>query len=177
VSRKALDLALGKRSLAERLLEILGVAVILLILAAIVGYEGGRAIMQVIAPVAPLPLAARQAPACALTSVDALEEINLGPTRTFEFDGATYGLHRGEAECTIRGARDPFSKAKVKDRLAFCEFSNPGGLTVETPGAAFAFAPGATRPATVWFDGGKPQCATDSSLNITERLRHLREHR
>jgi len=170
--RPRTDPALERVSPVERALRFAGLPFLILAMSSIFAFAVGRSVIQARAKPTPAPAVALAAAPCAITTLEALKATGLAPSRRFAFDGAIYGLHRGQAECTVSrgGALD-------RRRIAFCQFSNPGGLVIEKGNATYAFAPGPTRPATVWFEAGAPRCAADSDLNIIRRLKHLREHR
>lgn len=136
----------------------------------LIAYVGWTIVVNHSRPVTAVPDIALKAPPCAATTAVALKEIKLQATRRFAFRGVRYGLHRGQAECTASRKGGYLGKTEQ----VFCEFSNPGGLELEMAGRAYAFAPGPTNPATIWFEDGAPRCSTDSRLNTARRLQDLR---
>ena len=134
----------------------------MLIVVGVAGYIAWMSITLLFGPTPQLPLAANAKTPCAITTRDALRAINLEPTRRFRFRGVTYGLKHGQAECTLTKPRGQLGRHEV----AYCQFSRPGVVEVQTSTATYLYAPGPRKPATVWFVDGAPQCAADFDLKM-----------
>ena len=158
------------QDLVERLIQAAAFPALIAAILTLTVYVVATIVMNRLEPETVIPAVGLQAEPCAVTTPQQLQDIRLQPTRRFAFRGVTYGLHRGFAECTVSRQGGYLDKRE----LVFCEFSNPGALEVTMGNRTYAFAPGATRPATIWFDGGVPRCGADSSLNRVRRLMQLR---
>jgi hypothetical protein len=160
-----------RKTATERVVGLVTLPALVLTLGTLGAFVVGRIVVTASAPPPTLPAATETAPACAVATLAALEEIRLQPKRYFTFRGATIGLHGGQAECTLSREGGVIGRREV----AYCEFSRPGSLEVRTEKGAYVFAPGPREPATVWFVDGAARCVSDSRLNVERHMKARRE--